>query len=128
MRQKKLGLLRNQEINEIKNEMLDDEVNDILEKLDLTTLILKCKFFEKPYEYHSIEKERELKILAKERINEIRLKEEAENNKDESLDGLLEGENKIFKLLNDLEYEKHDALHDIVVLESKLIKLEISPE
>ena len=119
--------MRNQEINEIKNEILDDEVNDILEKLDLTTLILKCKFFEKPYEYHSIEKERELKILAKERINEIRLKEEAENNKDESLDGLLEGENKVFKL-NDLEYEKHNALHNIVVLESKLIKLEISPE
>ena len=120
--------MRNQEINEIKNEILDDEVNDILEKLDLTTLILKCKFFEKPYEYHSIEKERELKIFAKERINEIRLKEEAENNKDESLDGLLEGENKIFKLLNDLEYEKHDALHNIVVLESKLVKLEILPE
>ena len=43
---KKLELLREQEINEIKKEtkrklnMLDDEVNDILEKLDkdLTTL------------------------------------------------------------------------------------------
>ena len=129
MRQKKLGLLRNQEINEIKNEMLDDEVNDILEKLDLTTLILKCKFFEKPYEYHSIKKERELRILAKKWINEIdRLKEEAENNKNELLDDLLESENKIFKLLTDLEYEKHSALNDIAVLESKLIKLEISPE
>ena len=129
MRQKKLGLLRNQEINEIKNEMLDDEVNDILEKLDLTTLILKCKFFEKPYEYHSIKKERELRILAKKWINEIeRLKEEAENNKNELLDDILESENKIFKLLTDLEYEKHSALNDIAVLESKLIKLEISPE
>ena len=50
---------------------------------DLTTLITKCKFFEKRYEYDSIEKERELIILAKERINEIkRLKEKAENNKD----------------------------------------------
>ena len=81
----------------------------LLEKLDvdLATLRLKCKFFEKPYEYNSIEKERELRILAKERINEIkRLKEEAENNKDELLDDLLEGENKTFKLLTDLEYEK----------------------
>ena len=41
---------------------------------------------------------------------------------------LLDGENKIFKLLTDLEYEKDDALHNIVLLESKLIKLEISLE
>ena len=49
--------------------MLHEEINDILEKLDvdLTTLITKCKFFEKPYEYDSIEKERELRILAKKR-------------------------------------------------------------
>ena len=41
--------------------MLHEEINDVLEKLhvDLTTLITKCKFFEKPYEYDSIEKERE---------------------------------------------------------------------
>ena len=40
--------------------MLDDEINHILEKLDvdLTTLITKCRIFEKPYEYDSIEKER----------------------------------------------------------------------
>ena len=40
---------------------LDDEINDILEKLgvDLTNLITKCKFFEKSYEYDFIEKERE---------------------------------------------------------------------
>ena len=52
---KKLELLKEQKINEIKNEtkrtlnMLDDEINDILEKLDtyLTTVIRKCKFFEK---------------------------------------------------------------------------------
>ena len=70
---KKLKLLREQEINEIKNEtnrklnILDDEINDILEKLDvdLRTLRLKCNFFEKPYEHNSIEKERELRILAK---------------------------------------------------------------
>ena len=49
---KKLKLLREQEINEIKNEtnrklnILDDEINDILEKLDvdLRTLRLKCNF------------------------------------------------------------------------------------
>ena len=134
---KKLKLLREQEINEIKNEtnrklnILDDEINDILEKLDvdLRTLRLKCNFFEKPYEQNSIEKERELRILAKKKKNETeRLKEEAENNRDELLNDLLDGENKIFKLLTDLEYEKHDALNDIAVLESKLIKLEISPE
>ena len=74
-------------------------------------------------------KKRELRISAKERINEIKsLTEEAENNKDKLLDYLLDGENNFFKLLNDLGYEKHDALHNIIVLESKLIKLEISPE
>ena len=57
-----------------------------------------------------------------------RLKEEVENNRDILLDYLLHGENKFSKLLNDLEYEKHDALHNIIVLESKLIKLEISPK
>ena len=31
-------------------------------------------------------------------------------------------------MLTDLEYEKHDALNDIAVLESKLIKFEIWPE
>ena len=47
--------------------MLDDEINDILEKLglDLKTLITKCNFSGKPYEYDSTEKERELRILAK---------------------------------------------------------------
>ena len=64
---KKLELLTEQEINEIKNDtkrklnMLDDEINDILEKLDvdLTTLITKCKFFEKPFYFECVEKERE---------------------------------------------------------------------
>ena len=32
----------------------------------------------------------------------------------------------MFNLSTDLEYEKHDTLHNIVVLDSKLIKLEIS--
>ena len=53
-----------------------------------------------------------------------KLKEEVKNNEDK----LLDGETKVFKLLTDLEYEKNDALHNIVVLKSKLIILEISPE
>ena len=52
---KKLELLREPEINEIKDEtkrklnMLDDEINNILENLYayLTTLITKYEFFEK---------------------------------------------------------------------------------
>ena len=44
------------------------------------------------------------------------------------VDYLLDSETKVSKLLNDLEYEKHDSLHNIIVLESKLMKLEISPE
>ena len=96
--------MREQEINEIKNEtkrklnMLDDEINDILEKLDvnLTTLELRCIFCEKP---HDFEKERELRLSTKEKINEIkRLKEEAENNKDKLLDYLLDGENKLNRI------------------------------
>ena len=49
--------------------MLDNEINNISEKLDvdLTTLRLKYKFFERAYEYDSIEKERELRKLAKKR-------------------------------------------------------------
>ena len=65
---KNLKLLREQEINEIKNEpkrklnMLDDKINDILQKLDkdLATLITKCKFFGKSYDFECVEKEREL--------------------------------------------------------------------
>ena len=60
--------------------------------------------------------------------NEIeRLKEEVENNKDKLLDHLLAGEDKISKLLTDLKFEKHDTLDDIMVLESRLIELEILP-
>ena len=79
--------------------MLDNEKNYILKNLDvdLTTLITKCNLFEKPYDFESFEKERELQILAKKkRLNEIkRLKEEAQINKGGMLDDLLEGENKI---------------------------------
>ena len=68
--------LREEGINEIKNEtkrklnILDDEINDILEKLDvnLTTLELGHRFCEKPYDF---KKERELTLSAKEKINKI---------------------------------------------------------
>ena len=67
---KELELLREQEINEIKNEakkelsILDDEISDLLEELDvdLTTLELRCKFCGKP---HDFKRERELRLLAK---------------------------------------------------------------
>ena len=119
--------MREQEIIEIKNEtkrklnILDNKINNILRKLYVDLATLRLRYFEKPYEYNSIKKKRKLRILA----NEIeRLKEEVKNNEDR----LLDGETKIFKLLTGLEYEKHDALDNVVVLESKLIKLEISPE
>ena len=82
--------------------MLDDEINDILEKLDenLTTLELRCIFCKKPYDF---KKERELRLSAKEKINKIEgLKAEVENNEDKLLDYLLDGEIKVSKLLNDL--------------------------
>ena len=68
---KKLELLTEQEINEIKNDtkrklnMLDDEINDILEKLDvdLTTLITRCKFFEKPFYFECVEKRKRVKHI-----------------------------------------------------------------
>ena len=64
-------------------------------------------------------------LSAKGKINKIeRLKEEVRNNEDKVLDG----ETKISKLITDLKYEKNDALHNIVVLESKLAKLDISLE
>ena len=67
---RELELLREQEINEIKNKtkrklnMLDDEVNDMLENLDvdLITLKTKCNFFEKAYDFVSVPK---VRLLAK---------------------------------------------------------------
>ena len=76
--------MREQEINEMKNEikrklnMLDDEINEILEKLDvnLTTLELRCVFCEKPCNF---KKECELRLSTKEEINKIEgLKEKVE--------------------------------------------------
>ena len=125
-------LLKEQEIDETKNKtkrelsMLDDEISDILEKLDVNvkSLKLRCRFYEKP---HDFEKGRELRLSAKEKIDEIkRLKEEVENNKDNFIDHLLDAENNFCKLLTDLEYEKHNALHDFAILGLKLIKLEIT--
>ena len=56
---KKLELLREREINELKNEtkrklnMLDDEISDILEDLDVnsTTLELRCYFCKKTHNF-----------------------------------------------------------------------------
>ena len=139
---KNLKLFREQEINETKNEtkrklnMLDNELDDILEKLDadLTTLITICKFFEKTLWFRVRRKRKTIKNSSqknnkwnkKKKLK--RLKEEAEINKDELLDDLVEGQNKISKLLTDFGYEKHDTLNDMTVSESKLIKLKISPE
>ena len=39
----------------------------------------------------------------------------------------MDGEDKISKLLTDLKFEKHGTLDDIMILESRLIELEISP-
>ena len=63
--------MREQEINEIKDEtkrklnILDDEINNILEKLyvNLTTIKIRCIFLGKPYNF---EKERKLRLPAKE--------------------------------------------------------------
>ena len=72
--------MREQEINEVKNEikietkrklnMLDHEINDILENLDvhLRTLELRFIFCEKPYNF---KKDKELRLSAKEKINKI---------------------------------------------------------
>ena len=71
---KKLELLREREINQIKIEtkrklkMLDDKINNILRNLyvELAILRLNCEFLRiKPYEYNSIKMERKLRILAK---------------------------------------------------------------
>ena len=114
----KLELSREQKINEAKRKlsMLDDELSNVLEKLDkyLTTLELRCRFCEKP---HNFEEERKLRLSAKEKKNEIKRLKEVKNKEDELLND--DGETKISKLLTDLEYEKHNAFHDITVLESK---------
>ena len=82
--------------------------------VDLTTLILRCEIFK------NFEREREVGLSAKEKINKIeRLKEEVQNNEDK----LLDKKTKISKLLTDLECEKNETLHNIVV--SKLTKLSL---
>ena len=96
--------------------MLDDEISNISETLDvdLTTSLLRFEIFK------NFERERELGLSAKEKINKIeRLKEEVQNNEDK----LLDKKTKISKLLTDLEYEKNETLHNIVV--SKLTKLSL---
>ena len=107
------------EINKLKLEtkrkfnMLDDNISDTLEELnvDLTTLELKYKFFENFEKPHDFEKERKLRLSAKQKVNEIeRLKEKVKKKKDD-------GEAKTSELLTGLEHEKHDALHHITILE-----------
>ena len=96
--------------------MLDDEISNISENVDvdLTTLILRCEIFK------NFGREKKLGLSAKEKINKIeRLKEEVQNNEDK----LLDKKTKISKLLTDLEYEKNETLHNIVV--SKLTKLSL---
>ena len=80
--------------------MLDDENLDE----DLTTLILRYEIFK------NFERERELGLLAKEKINKIgRLKEEVKNHEEK----LLDGETKTSKFLTDLEFEK--KMHCIIL-------------
>ena len=70
---KRIESLREQELDGVKGKlnMLDDEINDILEKFDadLKTLELTCNFLEKR---HDFEEEIELRLSAKNRINEIK--------------------------------------------------------
>ena len=80
--------------------MLIDEMSNISENLDvdLTTLILRFEIFK------NFEREREVGLSAKEKMNKIeRLKEEVQNNEDK----LLDKKTKFSKLLTDLEYEKN---------------------
>ena len=63
--------------------MLIDEMSNISENLDvdLTTLILRFEIFK------NFEREREVGLSAKEKMNKIeRLKEEVQNNEDKLLD------------------------------------------
>ena len=79
---------------------------------------LKRRFFNRADIVNTYEDEIKLRSSAKEKINETEgLKKEVKDNE----------ETKIFKLLIDLKYEKHDKLYYITVLEPKLIKLEIPP-
>ena len=81
--------------------MLDDEIKDILEKLDANLAIIKLSQISCG-KSSNFKKERELRLSAKEKMNKIEgLKQEVE-----LLDYLLDGETKVSKLLTDLEYEK----------------------
>ena len=68
-----------------------------------------------------------IKIIRKRKnkLKKKRLRQEIEHKEDELLND--DSESKISKLLTNLKFEKHDALHDITVLQSKLIKLGITP-
>ena len=122
---KEIELLREQEINEIKNvtkikiNALNYEINDILKDLDfeLKHGILKNRYFKRQNTY---EYEIKLRFAAKEKINKIeRLKEEVRYNEDI----LLNTDTEISKFLIDLKYEEESLLYDIMTSESKLKKI-----
>ena len=125
---KEIELLREQEINEIKNvtkikiNVLNYEINDILKDLDfeLKYGILKNRYFKRQNTY---EYEIKLRFAAKEKINKIeRLKEEVRYDEDI----LLNTDTEISKFLIDLKYEEESLLYDIMTSESKLKKLGIT--
>ena len=96
---KELELLREEEINEIKNatERKLSVLNDILEN------------------------SQRFNVYGDEINEKEGLKEEVKNK-----DDLLNFEIKIFKLLTDLKHKKEDILHEILLNETKLEKLGIS--
>ena len=91
---------------------INDEVNYTLEKLDVDLTTLELRLLG---EITWLWRKNASKFIGK-KITEIkRLKEETENSKDELLDNSFGNENKFSEFLADLEYEKHDALHNILV-------------
>ena len=102
--------------------LLNYEINDILKglKLELKHEALKNRYYKI---LDSYEDEINLRLEAKEKINEVeRLKKELRDKEDI----LLTIKTKFSKILTDLEYEKEDILHDIMISQSKLRKLGIS--
>ena len=102
--------------------LLNYEINDILKglKLELKHEALKNRYYKI---LDSYEDEINLRLEAKEKINEIeRLKKELRDKEDI----LLTIKTRFSKILTDLEYEKEDILHDIMISQSKLRKLGIS--
>ena len=93
-------MIRKQEIKEVKNEanrmlkILDEETSNTLaisKNKRYFRRRFRCRFLEKP---HDFEKERELRLSAKEKRNAIkRLKEEVKNKEDKLLNDNSESNN-----------------------------------